>query len=108
LLLVSAYVATRKKSLLDELIYPTHECHLLTDSPHIFGNLSLLNRYLSVYLILLSLAVTHTFLGIDALKHSFPGPMDTWMMTWPILGPMFMAAGLSHFSMKDGANNSGD
>ena len=24
------------------------------------------------------------------------------MTSWPLLGPLFMAAGLSHFSMKEG------
>ena len=43
-----------------------------------------------------------SLLGIEALKSAFPGAMGNWMATWPILGPMFMAAGLSHFSMKAG------
>jgi uncharacterized membrane protein len=43
--------------------------------------------------------------GIEALKHSYPATMGSWMNTWPILGPLFMLAGLSHFSMQEGFVN---
>jgi uncharacterized membrane protein len=43
--------------------------------------------------------------GIEVLKHSYPVSMSSWMNTWPILGPLFMLAGLSHFSMQEGFVN---
>ena len=42
--------------------------------------------------------------GIEALKHSFPQSMASWMTTWPVLGLLFMVAGLSHFSSAEGTH----
>ena len=53
--------------------------------------------------ILLTHFLPETFLsGIEALKHSFPESMANWMTTWPVLGLLFMLAGLSHFSSAEG------
>ncbi len=43
--------------------------------------------------------------GVESLKVLAPGIMLPWMSTWPILGAVFVAAGIAHFTMKEAFMN---
>lgn len=39
--------------------------------------------------------------GLHFLQQLAPGPMNTWISTWPLLGLIYAAAGVSHFTVCD-------
>ena len=49
----------------------------------------------------LALGTSSLVKGIDFFTAFAPGPMETWMGTWPLLGAIFIAAGITHFTLKD-------
>ena len=53
------------------------------------------------YFVGLALVTASLVNGIDAVRALAPGPMETWISTWPLLGAVFIAAGISHFTLKD-------
>eukprot|EP00638_Chattonella_subsalsa_P006932 CAMPEP_0117758650 /NCGR_PEP_ID=MMETSP0947-20121206/15516_1 /TAXON_ID=44440 /ORGANISM="Chattonella subsalsa, Strain CCMP2191" /LENGTH=183 /DNA_ID=CAMNT_0005578901 /DNA_START=384 /DNA_END=935 /DNA_ORIENTATION=+ len=39
--------------------------------------------------------------GLDSLEATFPGFFAAWKTTWPLLGPGFVLAGVSHFTLHE-------
>ena len=39
--------------------------------------------------------------GFDSLRDTFPDAISIWMKSWFLLGPIFAAAGVAHFTVKD-------
>ena len=39
--------------------------------------------------------------GLHFLQQQFPGPMNLWITTWPLLGLVFTIAGVAHFTICD-------
>ena len=38
---------------------------------------------------------------LEAGEQLFPGFFNTWKLSWPLLGPIFSLAGVTHFSLKN-------
>ena len=53
------------------------------------------------YFVGLAVITSSLVKGFDALSAVAPGAMESWISSWPLLGVVFIAAGISHFTLKD-------